>query len=423
MVNGIDTTNKTIGQCTVCVKGKQTRNSFKSVGTRAKNVLDLIHSDVCGPMSQTSLGGANYFVLFVDDFSRKTFLYPMKTKSEVVDKFIEFKNRVECETGRKIRKFRSDIGGEYICGRLKAYFKQHGIQHQTTTPYTPEQNGLAERMNRTIVEKARCMLFDSDLSKQFWAEAVSTAAYIVNRLPCGNDMDVTPEEAWTGRKPDVKAFRIFGSKAMVHIPKQCRKKLDSKSKECTMVGYSENSKAYRLYDPEQRKIIVSRDVVFFEKDISARELAKNATSGAIKTVAPSEKCRGNSQFKNVNNCSSFLYNFDETDDESQESIIDDREPALNDSFHDAEEEPSQIEDSIVSISSAETDSSSSFVDDPNDPDYVPPSHTSSELDSYICIQWEIQAPYVKLWPGQMPNAGKRRCKKSIVRYLRTTHGN
>lgn len=418
LVTGIDSVSNSIGKCVVCAKGKQTRCSFKSIGTRAKNILDLVHSDVCGPMSQTSHGGANYFVLFVDDFSRKTFLYTMKSKSEVKDKFVEFKNRVERETGRKIRTLRSDNGGEYIGNQMKSHLRECGIRHQTSAPYTPEQNGLAERMNRTIVEKARCMLFDSNLSIGFWAEAVSTAAYIVNRLPCSNEANVTPEEAWTGRKPDVKAFRIFGSKAMVHIPKQCRKKLDSKSKECIFVGYSEDSKAYRLYDPANRSIVTSRDVVFFETEISTN--VEPTTTTIVKKrhsrskVTPKNNGHGNYEFTNENNYDSFCYNFDDetedvetvNSDEEDGELIDNeqnefdltneiQEPIVNDenrgernddSFHDAEHGTAAPQNLAISISDDsvalnETDETQASIDDSKDLDYVPSSE-SDETDGH-----------------------------------------
>jgi hypothetical protein len=128
--------------------------------------------------------------------------------------------------------------------------------------YTPEQNGLSERYNRSIVEKARCLLFDAQLNKSFWAEAVNTAVYMKNRsLAAGLDSDCTPYEMWTGRKPNESHLRIFGSTVMVDVPKEKRRKWDKKADKMYLVGYSENIKGYRLYDPESRKIIVARDVV------------------------------------------------------------------------------------------------------------------------------------------------------------------
>lgn len=159
---------------------------------------------------------------------------------------------------------RTDNGKEYCNAPFKALLQRFGILHQTTAPYTTEQNGVAERMNRTLVERSRCMLFDSQLCKKIWAEAVMTAAYIINRSPCRMIDGKSPEEAWTGRKPNLQRLRVYGYKCQVHVPKQKRHKFDSKSEECIFLGYSSESEAYRLYNPITRKILISRDVIFFE---------------------------------------------------------------------------------------------------------------------------------------------------------------
>ncbi|XP_046977607.1 uncharacterized protein LOC124543428 [Vanessa cardui] len=158
--------------------------------------------------------------------------------------------------------------------RLPFCTEASGIKHQTSTPYTPEQNGVAERMNRTLVERAKCMLFEAKLQKSFWAEAVATAAYIINRSPSRVLAETTPYEKWTGKKPNISHLKIFGSKAMVHVPKQNRRKWDTKSRELIFVGYCENSKGYRLYGKDTRNIVISRDVIFIEN--SENYLENNA---------------------------------------------------------------------------------------------------------------------------------------------------
>ncbi|GBP12614.1 Retrovirus-related Pol polyprotein from transposon TNT 1-94 [Eumeta japonica] len=137
-------------------------------------------------------------------------------------------------------------------------------------PYTPQQNGLSERMNRTLVERAKCMMFNADLSKNYWAEAVTTAAYIINRSPTHALSDITPHEVWTGQKPDLSNIRIFGCPAMVHIPKEKRQKLDMKSRQLIFVGYSECTKGYRFMDPKTNKAVISRDVHFLEENIKSK---------------------------------------------------------------------------------------------------------------------------------------------------------
>ncbi|GBP89948.1 Retrovirus-related Pol polyprotein from transposon TNT 1-94 [Eumeta japonica] len=144
------------------------------------------------------------------------------------------------------------------------------VHTDTSNPYTPQQNGLSERMNRTLVERAKCMMFNADLSKNYWAEAVTTAAYIINRSPTHALSDITPHEVWTGQKPDLSNIRIFGCPAMVHIPKEKRQKLDMKSRQLIFVGYSECTKGYRFMDPKTNKAVISRDVHFLEENIKSK---------------------------------------------------------------------------------------------------------------------------------------------------------
>src|SRR4051812_20219851 len=142
MVEGLDIDEKTaLDFCEACVKGKQHRNLLPSQSTtRAKEILEIVHSDVCGPMSQNSVRGARYFVTFIDDKTRKTFAYLIKSKDETFEKFKHFKALVEKQTERKIKTLRSDNGGEYTSHAFSRYLKEHGIQHQKSAPYVPEQN-------------------------------------------------------------------------------------------------------------------------------------------------------------------------------------------------------------------------------------------------------------------------------------------
>lgn len=265
LVNGIEFNKRCeieIQNCIACKEGKQARKSFPISKTRTDNILDLIHSDLNGPMENRSIGGARYILNFIDDHSRKKFVYFIQEKAEVFDKFVEFEALVENQTGRKIKALRSDNGGEYINSSFEKYFKKNGIKHMTSVPYTPEQNGVAERANRKLVEKAKCMLFDADLHVSYWAEAVNMAAYILNRSANATLDTVTPEEAWTGKKVDVSNLQIFGNRVMVHVPKQKRRKWDKKSKEMVFVGFCDSAKGYRCIDPETKEFKVSRDVIF-----------------------------------------------------------------------------------------------------------------------------------------------------------------
>ena len=132
-------------------------------------------------------------------------------------------------------------------------------------PRSPQQNGVAERKNRTILEMARSMLKSKKLPKEFWAEAVAYALYLSNRSPTRSVNGKTPQEAWSGRKPGISHFRVFGSIAHVHVPDEKRSKLDDKSEKYIFIGYDANSKGYKLYNPDTRKTVISRNVVFDEE--------------------------------------------------------------------------------------------------------------------------------------------------------------
>ena len=255
-----------IGFCETCIGGKHQRSPFSTSSTRCKEPLGLVHSDVCGKMSAVSLGGAEYFLTFIDDNTRYVWVYPLKHKDEVFDRFLKWKALVEKSSGRKLKVLRTDNGGEYTSTKFEEYLKAEGVSHERTVPKTPEQNGVAERQNRTLVETTRSMLLDSKLPHKFWAEALSTAAYLRNRCPTKAIDGMTPYEAWTSVKPTVKHLRVFGCDAFAHVTKDERHKLDSKSKKCILLGYGEETKGYRLYDPEKRKVFYSRDVKFNENE-------------------------------------------------------------------------------------------------------------------------------------------------------------
>ena len=153
-------------RCSHCMAGKQTRVSFQKHGPTKKKseLLELVHTDVCGPLKVRTLGGASYFLTFIDDCSRKVWVYLLSSKDQVLGKFKEFHVMVERQSGKKLKRVRSDNGGEYI-GPFDAYCREHGIVHEKTPPKTPQLNGLAERMNRTLMERVRCMLGESKLGK------------------------------------------------------------------------------------------------------------------------------------------------------------------------------------------------------------------------------------------------------------------
>ena len=180
-------------------------------------------------MNTASITACKYFLLIVDDFSRKMWVYFLKNKSDVLSTFQKFKTLVENESGCNIMTLRTDNGGEFCSSDFANFCDIHGIKRQLTTPYTPQQNNVVERRNRTVVEMARSMLQHRSVPNKFWAEAVFTAVYLLNRSPTQVIKGKTPEEAWSCRKPKINHLKVFGSVAYVWIPAAKRSKLDSKS--------------------------------------------------------------------------------------------------------------------------------------------------------------------------------------------------
>ncbi|KAL4572640.1 hypothetical protein LXL04_019420 [Taraxacum kok-saghyz] len=201
----------TIDFCEPCVMGKQKKVSFLKSGNPPKSgKLELIHSDVYGSTSVSSVGGARYYVTFIDDCTKKVWVYFLKQKSEVFNEFKKWRAIVENEKNLKIKCFRSDNGGEYSSNEFVDYCAENGIRMMKTVPENPQQNGVAERMNRTLCERAKSMRLNAGLPKMFWADAVNTAAYLINRGPSVPLGFKIPEEVWTGRPATLKHLRVFG---------------------------------------------------------------------------------------------------------------------------------------------------------------------------------------------------------------------
>ena len=284
MVTGIKTAEASFRAegtkvCEPCVLAKHQRVSFGKSTTMPTRRLEVIHMDLCGPLQEPSSGGSRYIATFLDGYSKLSVVQPIKTKSAAAEVVRATLNRLETWSGERVKTIRTDRGREYLNAELSDYLTDKGIVHQTTAPYTPEQNGAAERLNRTLLERARAMLEDADLPNEHWAEAVVTANYIRNRSITSASTTSTPWELFFLSKPDVSHMRIFGVTAYVHIPDKLRKKLDPKSERGIFVGYEANSKAYRvLVDGDIR---ISKSVVFDESvQMRAPLSAPSSTSGA-----------------------------------------------------------------------------------------------------------------------------------------------
>ncbi|MFS7951094.1 putative RNA-directed DNA polymerase [Helianthus anomalus] len=256
--------------CETCVLAKSHRHTYKFNNTKVDSPFSLIHSDVWGPAEV--IGGQNfrYFVLFIDDCTRMTWIYFLKNKSEVFDKFTTFYTMIQTQFKTNIQILRSDNGGEFVNDSMKFFCQNKGIIHQTTCPHTPEQNGTAERKNRILLEITRALLIESQVLKSFWPEALATATYLINRLPTKALNLKTPLKAlsdFTELPPTLTLEpRVFGCSAFVHLPKTDRGKLGPCAEKCVFLGYGINQKGYRCYSPKRRHMYTTMDCDFLETE-------------------------------------------------------------------------------------------------------------------------------------------------------------
>lgn len=249
--------------CEPCMMGKHARQPFDDVPLpRSKRPLELVHSDVCGAFTPAAWNGKRFFVTFTDDFTHFCAVYLLTTKDEVFEAFQQYTSMAENHFDRKIARIRCDNGGEYVSNDFSEYCKANGVTMEKTIPYTPQQNGVSERLNRTILDRARAMVHDAGVTKRLWGEAVQAAVYVINRSPTAALQKKTPYEMWYGHKPDVSKLRIWGSKAYSFIPKEKRTKLDARSEACYFVGYGPTG--YRLWNHQKQKVYLARDVVVNE---------------------------------------------------------------------------------------------------------------------------------------------------------------
>ena len=267
-VTGMTLQNKNVPEfCKGCVLGKSHRHSFPSQPIRQPSLTPgyQIHADICGPMAHLSLGGALYYILFKDDFSGYRYIFCIAEKTEALRCLQTVYHEIFRDTGNRLQIFRTDGGGEFTSKQFEEYLSQQGIRHEITAPYSPEQNGFCERDNRTVMEAVRSLLHTSGFPPAFWAEACHTVVYTLNRTGSRLIPGDTPFTLWHGFKPSLEHLRIFGCHAYAYIDKKHRTKLDPKSHLCFFLGYCDNTKGYRLWDPVTSKVLLRRDVIFNEQ--------------------------------------------------------------------------------------------------------------------------------------------------------------
>ncbi|KAK1607324.1 hypothetical protein QYE76_030997 [Lolium multiflorum] len=266
--------------CSACVAGKQLKKKhpIKSIVTTSRP-LELLHLDLFGPSHYDTLGGSKYGLVIVDDYSRYSWVFLLKSKDETHREFITFAKKAQRTYESEIKAIRTDNGTEFKNYTMQEFVDDEGIKHEFSAPYTPQQNGVVERKNRTIIEMARTMLSEFNSPHNFWGEAISTAVHYSNRLFLRPLHNKTPYELLTGNKPNVMYIRVFGCKCLVKNNKGKLGKFETRTIEGIFVGYAENSHAYRYYNRSTGTIEVSCDVVFLEDNGSQVEQVVPCVAG------------------------------------------------------------------------------------------------------------------------------------------------
>lgn len=266
-VSGIKLTDQINFFCEECQLGKMHRSSHPVSERLVLEKGECFHVDLCGPMEQTGIDGVRFCMMLKDEGTGFRFVYFLKQKSDAVEFLEDFLLKASNVWNAKIKHIRYDNGTEFINNDVTKLMSKHGIILDRIAPYTPEQNGVIERDNRTVGESARTMLIASGLSKALWPEAMRTAVFMLNRTTNKKNTKQTPYELWFGQKPYLGHIKVFGTTGFVHIPKIGRKKWDAKAKKVYLVGFEATSKNFRLYDPETQKVKVSCDVNFNENSV------------------------------------------------------------------------------------------------------------------------------------------------------------
>jgi hypothetical protein len=233
--------------------------------------LELLHMDLFGPVAYLSIGGSKYGLVIVDDFSRFTWVFFLQDKTETQGTLKRFLRRAQNEFELKVKNIRSDNGSEFKNLQVEEYLEEEGIKHEFSAPYTPQQNGVVERKNRTLIDMARTMLGEFKTPERFWSEAVNTACHAINQVYLHRLLKKTSYKLLTGSKPNVSYFRVFGSKCYILVKKGRNSKFAPKDVEGFLLGYDSNTKAYRVFNKSSGLVEVSSDVLFYETNGSPRE--------------------------------------------------------------------------------------------------------------------------------------------------------
>lgn len=256
-------------KCETCHLGKQSKGQYPAKNYKESEPFNLVHSDIWGPSRTLNVNGSRWFVIFIDDHTRVTWIYLLKQKSELSQVLKSFIYLIQNQFGVTVKNLRTDNESEYLDREVKSFLAEKGIHHQTANVYTPQQNGTAERKNRHILEVARSIMFSMNVPKFLWGEAVLTATYLINRMPSRVLGFISPREKLLSVFPHCLLLselplKTFGCTAYVYLQSQFRGKLDQKSVKCIFLGYSGSQKGYKCFCPQSRKMYTTLNVSFDE---------------------------------------------------------------------------------------------------------------------------------------------------------------
>ena len=320
-----------MSKCDTCLVSKSTQQAHpKTAVHRATEPLGCVYTDLIGPVSPVAKGGYMYVSKFTDELTRYKAFYLIRSKTEAIDTLVRFVEDLAIPYGRRVVRLRSDGGGEYRAGYFQKYCKQTGIIQEFTATNTPQQNGISERDGRTIMEVTRCLLQGANLPGWLWGEVCCTAVYLVNRLPHSALGFHTPYFKMFGEQAALSHLRVVGARAFVHYEHH-REKLQDRAWEGRLVGYSKDSRAYRIYNPATRRVVESRNVTFIETPDAPLPAAAADTRKS--SFPPGADSRGNVCFGDDSDSDSSVDSGDDGDIESDADADVDEDPIEPDGHH------------------------------------------------------------------------------------------
>jgi hypothetical protein len=300
--------------------------------------------DLSSPIAYISIGGSKYCLVIVDDYSRFTWVFFLQEKSQTQETLKGFLRRAQNELGLRIKKIRSDNGTEFKNFQIEGFLEEEGIKHEFSSPYTPQQNGVVERKNITLLDMARTMLDEYKTPDQFWVEAINTACYSINRLYLHRILKKTSYELLTGKKPNVSYVRVFGSKCFILVKRGRKYKFASKVVEGFLLGYDSNTRAYRVFNKSTRLVEVSWDIVFDDTNGSQVEQVdldelddEEAPCVALRNMSIRDVCP--KEFEEPSQAQDQPSSSNQASPPTQ-----DKDQAQDDENEDQEDEPPQEED-------------------------------------------------------------------------------